>query len=222
MERQTGKPIDVQKEKKKRKKKSLNLGKVFKDGIFSNNPVFVQMVGMCSVLAISSSLSNAIGMGVAVIFVLTLSNLVISLLRNFIPDEVRIPAFIVVIASFVTVVQMIIKAYLPSLDQSLGIFIPLIVVNCIILARAEGFASQQSPIASIVDGLGQGLGYTIAISILATIRELFGNGTLLDNRIIPEDYTIGFFIQPASSFIILGIMFAVVAAISNKKKNSNN
>lgn len=219
MERQTGKPIDVQKEKKK-KEKSVNLGKVFKDGIFSNNPVFVQMVGMCSVLAISSSFSNAIGMGAAVIFVLTLSNLVISVLRNFIPDEVRIPAFIVVIASFVTMVQMIIKAYLPALDQSLGIFIPLIVVNCIILARAEGFASQQGPIASIVDGIGQGLGYTIAISILAAIRELFGNGTLLDNRIIPEDYTIGFLIQPASSFIILGIMFAVAAAISNKKKNN--
>ena len=218
MERQTGKPIDVQKEK--RKKKSVNLGKVFKDGIFSNNPVFVQMVGMCSVLAISSSLSNAIGMGAAVIFVLTLSNLVISVSRNFIPDEVRIPAFIVVIASFVTMVQMIIKAYLPALDQSLGIFIPLIVVNCIILARAEGFASQQGPIASIVDGIGQGLGYTIAISILAAIRELFGNGTLLDKRIIPEDYTIGFLIQPASSFIILGIMFAVAAAISNKKKNN--
>lgn len=117
-------------------------------------------------------------------------------------------------------VQMIIKAYLPALDQSLGIFIPLIVVNCIILARAEGFASQQGPIASIVDGIGQGLGYTIAISILAAIRELFGNGTLLDNRIIPEDYTIGFLIQPASSFIILGIMFAVAAAISNKKKNN--
>ena len=218
MERQTGKPIDVEKEK--RKKNTPNLIKVFKDGIFSNNPVFVQMVGMCSVLAISSSLSNAIGMGAAVIFVLTLSNLVISLLRNFIPDEVRIPSFIVVIASFVTMVQMIIKAYLPALDQSLGIFIPLIVVNCIILARAEGFASKYGPIASIVDGLGQGLGYTIAISILATIRELFGNGTLLDNRIIPEDYTIGFLIQPASSFIILGIMFAVAAAISNKKKNN--
>ena len=220
MERQTGKPIDVQKETEKRNKNTPNLIKVFKDGIFSNNPVFVQMVGMCSVLAISSSLSNAIGMGAAVIFVLTLSNLVISLLRNFIPDEVRIPSFIVVIASFVTMVQMIIKAYLPALDQSLGIFIPLIVVNCIILARAEGFASKYGPIASIVDGLGQGLGYTIAISILATIRELFGNGTLLDNRIIPEDYTIGFLIQPASSFIILGIMFAVAAAISNKKKNN--
>src|SRR5690625_2574816 len=142
MEKQTGRPIDVQKEKKKRKKDRPNLFKVFKDGIFSNNPVFVQMVGMCSVLAISSSLSNALGMGAAVIFVLVLSNLVISLLRNFIPDEVRIPSFIVVIASFVTMVQMLIKAFLPALDESLGIFIPLIVVNCLILARAEGFTSK--------------------------------------------------------------------------------
>ena len=188
--------------------------------IFVNNYVLGQFLGICPTLGVTSKVETAKGMGAAVIFVLTLSNLVISVLRNFIPDEVRIPAFIVVIASFVTMVQMIIKAYLPALDQSLGIFIPLIVVNCIILARAEGFASQQGPIASIVDGIGQGLGYTIAISILAAIRELFGNGTLLDNRIIPEDYTIGFLIQPASSFIILGIMFAVAAAISNKKKNN--
>lgn len=221
MEKQTGRPIDVQKEKKKRKKNRPNLFKVFKDGIFSNNPVFVQMVGMCSVLAISSSLSNALGMGAAVIFVLVLSNLVISLLRNFIPDEVRIPSFIVVIASFVTMVQMLIKAFLPALDESLGIFIPLIVVNCLILARAEGFASKQGVVASVVDGFGQGLGYTVAISILAAIRELFGNGTLLDMRIIPEDFTIGFLVQPASSFIVLGMMFAVAAAISNRKKSNN-
>lgn len=221
MEKQTGRPIDVQKEKKKRKKNRPNLFKVFKDGIFSNNPVFVQMVGMCSVLAISSSLSNALGMGAAVIFVLVLSNLVISLLRNFIPDEVRIPSFIVVIASFVTMVQMLIRAFLPALDESLGIFIPLIVVNCLILARAEGFASKQGVVASVVDGFGQGLGYTVAISILAAIRELFGNGTLLNMRIIPEDFTIGFLVQPASSFIVLGMMFAVAAAISNRKKSNN-
>ena len=221
MEKQTGRPIDVQKEKKKRKKNRPNLFKVFKDGIFSNNPVFVQLVGMCSVLAISSSLSNALGMGAAVIFVLVLSNLVISLLRNFISDEVRIPSFIVVIASFVTMVQMLIKAFLPALDESLGIFIPLIVVNCLILARAEGFASKQGIVASVIDGFGQGLGYTVAISILAAIRELFGNGTLLDMRIIPEDFTIGFLVQPASSFIVLGMMFAVAAAISNRKKSNN-
>ncbi|MDO4673153.1 MAG: electron transport complex subunit RsxE, partial [Porphyromonadaceae bacterium] len=157
MERQIEKPVE---EKKEVKKNKIDYGKIFKDGIFANNPVFVQMVGMCSVLAISSSFSNALGMGAAVIFVLTMSNIVISLLRNFIADEIRIPAFIVVIASFVTIVQMVIKAYLPALDESLGIFIPLIVVNCIILARAEGFASQNGLLPSIVDGIAQGLGYT--------------------------------------------------------------
>lgn len=179
------------------------------------------MVGMCSVLAISSSLTNAIGMGIAVIFVLTMSNLVISLLRNFIEDEVRIPSFIVVIAGFVTIVQMLIKAYSPALDKSLGIFIPLIVVNCIILARAEGFASQNGPLESIVDGISQGLGYTIAISILASIRELFGSGTLFGARIIAKEYTIGFFLQPASSFILLGLLFAGFAALTSKKKKAN-
>lgn len=200
------------------KNNKVSLGKVFNEGLFSNNPVFVQMVGMCSVLAISSNLKNAIGMGLSVTFVVTCSNLVISLLRNFIRDEIRIPAFIVVIASFVTIVQMAIKAYLPDLDKALGIFIPLIVVNCIILARAEGFASTNTPLASIVDGLGQGLGYTLAISLLAVFRELFGAGTLFDKRIIPEAYTIGFLQQPASSFILLGAMFAVIAYYSRKKQ----
>lgn len=218
MERQIDQPI----KKEKKVKKKVNYGKIFKDGIFSNNPVFVQLVGMCSVLAISSSLTNALGMGAAVIFVLTMSNIVISLLRNFISDEIRIPSFIVVIASFVTIVQMVIKAYLPSLDESLGIFIPLIVVNCIILARAEGFASKNGVLPSIVDGLSQGLGYTIAISALAIVREVLGAGTLLGMSLIPDEYTIGFLQQPASSFIVLGMMFAGVTAISNKKKAKND
>lgn len=218
MERQIDQPI----KKEKKVKKNVNYGKIFKDGIFSNNPVFVQLVGMCSVLAISSSLTNALGMGAAVIFVLTMSNIVISLLRNFISDEIRIPSFIVVIASFVTIVQMVIKAYLPSLDESLGIFIPLIVVNCIILARAEGFASKNGVLPSIVDGLAQGLGYTIAISALAIVREVLGAGTLLGMSLIPDEYTIGFLQQPASSFIVLGMMFAGVTAISNKKKAKND
>lgn len=208
------KQVEVKKEKKTPK---ANLGKVFGDGIFSNNPVFVQTVGMCSVLAISSSLTNAIGMGISVIFVVVMSNLVISLLRNFISDEIRIPAFIVIIAGFVTIVQMLIKAYLPALDESLGIFIPLIVVNCLILARAEGFASQNGPVASIIDGIGQGLGYTLAISLLAFFRELFGAGTLFGARIISEAYTIGFLQQPASSFIILGMLVAGFNAIKRAK-----
>lgn len=208
-------------EKQKANKPKVNYGKIFTDGIIKNNPVLVQMVGMCSVLAISSSLINAVGMGVSVTFVLVMSNLVISLLRNFISDEIRIPSFIVVIAGFVTIVQMLIKAYAPALDKSLGIFIPLIVVNCIILARAEGFASQNGPIPSIVDGISQGLGYTIAISILAFFRELLGSGTLFGIGIIPEEYTIGFMLQPASSFIVLGIIYGAFNAIMNRKKKVN-
>ena len=205
-------------EKQNKSKPKVNYGKIFTDGIIKNNPVLVQMVGMCSVLAISSSLTNAVGMGASVTFVLVMSNLVISLLRNFISDEIRIPAFIVVIAGFVTIVQMLIKAYAPALDKSLGIFIPLIVVNCIILARAEGFASQNGPIPSIVDGISQGLGYTIAISILAFFRELLGAGTLFGVGIIPEQYTIGIMRQPASSFIVLGMIFAAYHAIADKKE----
>lgn len=208
-------------EKQKENKPKVNYGKIFTDGIIKNNPVLVQMVGMCSVLAISSSLTNAVGMGVSVTFVLVMSNLVISLLRNFISDEIRIPSFIVVIAGFVTIVQMLIKAYAPALDKSLGIFIPLIVVNCIILARAEGFASQNGPIPSIVDGISQGLGYTIAISILAFFRELLGSGTLFGIGIIPEEYTIGFMLQPASSFIVLGLIYGAFNAIMNRKKKAN-
>ena len=208
-------------EKQKANKPKVNYGKIFTDGIIKNNPVLVQMVGMCSVLAISSSLINAVGMGVSVAFVLVMSNLVISLLRNFISDEIRIPSFIVVIAGFVTIVQMLIKAYAPALDKSLGIFIPLIVVNCIILARAEGFASQNGPIPSIVDGISQGLGYTIAISILAFFRELLGSGTLFGIGIIPEEYTIGFMLQPASSFIVLGLIYGAFNAIMNRKKKVN-
>ena len=208
-------------ENQKANKPKVNYGKIFTDGIIKNNPVLVQMVGMCSVLAISSSLINAVGMGVSVTFVLVMSNLVISLLRNFISDEIRIPSFIVVIAGFVTIVQMLIKAYAPALDKSLGIFIPLIVVNCIILARAEGFASQNGPIPSIVDGISQGLGYTIAISILAFFRELLGSGTLFGIGVIPEEYTIGFMLQPASSFIVLGLIYGAFNAIMNRKKKVN-
>lgn len=212
MEQQIDRPIESKKAPKE------NLAKVFIEGLFANNPVFVQTVGMCSVLAISSSLTNAIGMGVSVTFVVVMSNLVISLLRNFISDEIRIPAFIVIIAGFVTIVQMSIKAYLPALDESLGIFIPLIVVNCLILARAEGFASSHGPFSSIIDGIGQGLGYTLAISTLAFFRELLGAGTLFGIRLIPETYTIGFLQQPASSFIVLGMLVAAFNAISKKRK----
>lgn len=219
MEQQIDRPfVDENTKVDSKRKQKVNLGKVFSDGIFKNNPVFVQLVGMCSVLGVSSTMKNAIGMGLSVIFVIVMSNLVVSLLRNFIKDEIRIPAFIVIIAGFVTIVQLVLKAYVPSLYKSLGIFIPLIVVNCVILARAEGFASKNGPIASIVDGFGQGLGYTLAISVLAFVRELLGAGTVFGKTIIPAEYTIGFLQQPASSFIVLGLLFAAYAAYTNKKE----
>ena len=219
MEQQIDRPlVDENTKVDSKRKQKVNLGKVFSDGIFKNNPVFVQLVGMCSVLGVSSTLQNAFGMGLSVIFVLVMSNLVVSLLRNFIKDEIRIPSFIVIIAGFVTIVELVLRAYVPSLYKSLGIFIPLIVVNCVILARAEGFASKNGPVASIVDGLGQGLGYTLAISVLAFFRELLGAGTVLGKTIIPAEYTIGFLQQPASSFIVLGLLFAAYAAYTNKKE----
>ena len=219
MEQQIDRPlVDENTKVDSKRKQKVNLGKVFSDGIFKNNPVFVQLVGMCSVLGVSSTLQNAIGMGLSVIFVLVMSNLVVSLLRNFIKDEIRIPSFIVIIAGFVTIVELVLRAYVPSLYKSLGIFIPLIVVNCVILARAEGFASKNGPVASIVDGLGQGLGYTLAISVLAFFRELLGAGTVFGKTIIPAEYTIGFLQQPASSFIVLGLLFAAYAAYTNKKE----
>ena len=219
MEQQIDRPlVDENTKVDSKRKQKVNLGKVFSDGIFKNNPVFVQLVGMCSVLGVSSTMQNAIGMGLSVIFVIVMSNLVVSLLRNFIKDEIRIPAFIVIIAGFVTIVQLVLRAYVPSLYKSLGIFIPLIVVNCVILARAEGFASKNGPIASIVDGFGQGLGYALAISVLSFVRELFGAGTVFGKTIIPAEYTIGFLQQPASSFIVLGLLFAAYAAYTNKKE----
>lgn len=182
--------------------------KIFFDGIIKNNPVLIQLVGLCSVLAITTSVQNALGMGAAVIFVLLGSNVVISLLRNFIPNKVRIPAYVVIIATFVTIIKMLLEAYADAIYQSLGIFIPLIVVNCIILARAESFASKNGVLASTVDALGQGLGYTLAVVIVATIRELFGAGTILGARIIPEEFTIGIFTQAPAAFIILGLVIA--------------
>ena len=150
----------------------MSLGKVLKNGIIDDNPTFVQVIGMCPTLAVTSSAINGIGMGLSTAVVLACSNLAISLLRKVIPDKIRIPAFIVVIATFVTIVQMLLKAYVPSLDSALGLYIPLIVVNCIILARAESFASKNGPTASAVDGIGMGLGFTMALTIIGAIREL--------------------------------------------------
>ena len=188
----------------------MGIKKILKDGILTNNPVLIQLVGLCSVLGVSTTVFNGLGMGIALLSVLTLSNLVISILRNFIPDKIRIPSFIVVIASFVTVVDMIIKAYLPALYGQLGIFIPLIVVNCIILARAEGFASKFGPKESLIDVIANGIGYTLVITLLAFFRELFGAGAIFGIQLLSGNSIkpIGIIAQPPGSFLLLGFMLA--------------
>ncbi|HEY8362714.1 MAG TPA: electron transport complex subunit E [Tissierellaceae bacterium] len=199
----------------------MKLSKVFKNGIIDDNPIFVQLIGMCSTLAITTSVTNSIAMGLAVIAVLVGSNFVISLIRNVIPDKIRIPAFIVVIATFVTMVDMFMHAYAPTLYQALGIFIPLIVVNCIIFARAEAFASKNGVLASIVDGFGMGIGYTIAICVLSAIREVFGSGTFLGIRILPESYQpVGILIMPPGAFIVLGMLIGIINLARKKKASS--
>ena len=178
----------------------------------------MQMIGLCSVLAISTSVTSAIAMGVAVTFVLICSNAVVSILRKIIPSNVRIPAFIVVIATFVTLVEMVLHAYSPAIYNALGIFLPLIVVNCCILGEAEGFAYQNKLIPSIVDGLGTGIGYLLAMLSMAVVRELFGHGTLLDKQIFPEAYPgIGILTSPAGAFILLGLLIAAYRAIMAKR-----
>ena len=195
-----------------------DLRRIFMNGIIDENPTFRMVLGMCPTLAITTAVSNGIGMGLAVTFVLVFSNLVISLLRKAIPDQIRIPAFIVVIATFVTIVQLIIKAFLPALDASLGVFIPLIVVNCIIFGRAEAFAFKNKPLPSIVDGLGMGLGFTIAITLISSVRELFGAGTLFGAQVMPAGYMpMDLLIKPAGGFIVLGLLMALMNKLLPKK-----
>lgn len=197
----------------------MNRFEIFKNGVIKDNPILVQQVGMCATLAITSSLLNGIGMGIAVIAVLTGSNIVISLLRNFIPDEVRIPAFVIIIAAFTTIIDLLMHAYTFALYQSLGVFIPLIVVNCIILARAEAFASKNGVVDSIIDGLGMGVGYLVAMILLSSIREILGNGTILGLRILPEAYEpMMVAIQPPGAFILLGLLIGFVNYLSRRKK----
>ena len=186
----------------------------FFEGLFDQNPILVQLLGTCPTLATTTSMKNGVGMGLSAAAVLVLSNLLISLLRKFIPKQVRIAAYIVIISGFVTAIELLIKAYVPALDASLGLFIPLIVVNCIILARAEADASKNPPIDSMLDGLFMGLGFTFALGLLGGIREFIGNGTLWDVKITPEAYPgISFFTQPAGAFITLGTLIAAVTAI---------
>lgn len=188
----------------------------FTKGFFKENPVFVLLLGMCPTLGVTSSAINGLGMGLATTFVLVMSNLVISLIKNLIPDKVRIPAFIVVIASFVTIVELSMQAYLPSLFESLGLFIPLIVVNCIVLGRAEAFASKNKPMASIIDGLGMGLGFAMALTMLGGIRELLGSGKIFSLSIFPEQYGSLIFVLAPGAFIVLGYLIALINRLGVK------
>ena len=205
----------------------MNFKKQLKDGFLTNNPVLVQLLGMCSVMAISTTLFNGIGMGLSVTIILICSNIVISLLRKVIPSKIRIAAYIVVIAGFVTMVDLLMQAYLPDLSESLGIFIPLIVVNCIILGRAEAFAYKNGVLASAVDGIAQGIGYTVVLIIMCVIREFLGNGTFGGGllgaegagiRILPEQFPAMMMILPVGGFLTLGVLIAVVQYFLAKRE----
>ena len=188
----------------------MNYFKIISNGIIKENPTFVLLLGMCPTLATTTSSINGMSMGLATMFVLVCSNIVVSLIKSLTPDKVRIPVFVVVIASFVTILQMCLKAYLPEINKSLGLFIPLIVVNCIILGRAEAFACKNGPVASLCDGIGIGLGFTLGLTLLGTVREFFGAGSIFGFTLLPETYNTLLFILPPGAFISLGYLIAIV------------
>lgn len=196
----------------------MGLIKIFKNGISKENPVFVQLLGMCPTLAVTTTAMDGMGMGLATTAVLLGANLVISLLRKFIPDKIRIPAFIVVIATFVTLIDMFMHAYAISLYKSLGLFIPLIVVNCLILGRAESFASKNNPVKSVVDGLGMGLGFTLALTILGVVREILGAGTVFGIELFGKVFEPALvMILPPGAFLALGVLIGLLNYMKNRK-----
>ena len=216
----------------------MNLGKQFKEGLITNNPVLVQVLGMCSTMAITTSFFNGLGMGISVLVILTLSNVIIAAIRKIIPDKIRIAMFIVVIAGFVTCVDLLIQAFVPALSESLGVFIPLIVVNCIILGRAEAFSYKNGIGASFWDGIFQGIGYTVVLLIMCVIREFLGAGTILGGlleigengltfglgtaagiRILPEQFPMGMLTLPVGGFLILACLIAAMQWALSKSKN---
>jgi len=210
---------------------NINIFKFAKEGILTNNPILIQVLGTCPALATSTTVVNGVGMGFSAMAVLIFSNLLISLLRKFIPKDIRIASYIVVISGFVSMLEMFLKAYIPSLDKSLGVFIPLIVVNCIILARAEAFASKNGVVRSVLDGFFMGLGFTAALFLLSSMREIIGSGTFMGNPVFPAEFAAKMIIMPPGAFIFLGILIALFKAIAlviNKnsgkkvKKNKKN
>ena len=195
--------------------------KLIYNGVIKENPALILMLGMCPTLAVTTSASNGFGMGVSTMAVLIFANLLISLLRKIIPDAVRLPAYIVVVASLVTVVEMLTQAYLPSLYESLGLYIPLIVVNCIILGRAEAFASKNTPVASVFDGIGMGLGFTAALVIIGLLREFIGNGAVFGIQVLPESYPgIGIFTKAPGAFMVMAFVVAVMNKMNIKTRAS--
>ncbi|MGL5013744.1 MAG: electron transport complex subunit RsxE [Bacteroidales bacterium] len=191
--------------------------KLLTNGLLKENPVFVLLLGMCPTLGTTSSAINGLGMGLATAFVLICSNVVVSLVKGFIPDKVRIPSFIVIIATFVTMVELMMQAYIPSLYASLGLFIPLIVVNCVVLGRAEAFAAKNNPFDSMIDGVSMGLGFTLALTMLGGVREFFGTGKIFDLTIFPESFGALVFVLAPGAFIALGYLIAAI----NKFKANN-
>ena len=205
----------------------MNIKKQFKEGLITNNPVLVQLIGMCATMAITTSLFNGVGMGLSVLIILTCCNVVVSAIRKVIPNEIRLAIFVVVIAGFVTIVDLLLQAFVPALSASLGVFIPLIVVNCIILGRAEAFSYKNGIAASFFDGIFQGVGYTVVLVIMCVIRELLGSGTfgggLLNGgngiRILPEQFPIGILTLPVGGFLVLGCLIAAMQWALSKSKN---
>ena len=197
------------------KPSGINIAKFAKEGILTNNPILIQVLGTCPTLATSTTVINGIGMGISAAAVLIFSNLLISLLRKFIPKQIRIASYVVVIAGFVTIVEMLLKAYIPALDKSLGVFIPLIVVNCIILARAEAYASQNDPLSSVLDGVFMGLGFTVALFLLGTIREILGSGTFMGMELFPVEFAVKMLVSPPGAFISLGVLIAAFKTITS-------
>lgn len=198
-------------------KKNNSVFKTFLNGLLKENPTFVLMLGMCPTLAVTTSVVNGIGMGLSTTAVLICSNMVISMLRKFIPGKIRIASYIVIVAGFVTVVEMLLNAYVPALSASLGIYIPLIVVNCIILGRAEAFASKNGVISSIFDGLGMGLGFTCSLTLIAAVREILGAGTFAGYKLFGDSFQpMSIMILPPGAFLTLGILLAVITSVSKK------
>ncbi|MCL2132038.1 MAG: electron transport complex subunit E [Lentimicrobiaceae bacterium] len=195
----------------------MNKWKIFVNGVLKENPTFVLLLGMCPTLGVTTSAFNGLGMGLATAFVLILSNMLISALKDLIPSTVRIPAFIVVIASFVTIVDLLMQAYLTSLHAQLGLFIPLIVVNCIVLGRAEAFASKNGIFNSAIDGLGMGLGFTLSLTLLGSVREILGTGKIFSLTIYPENYGMLVFVLAPGAFFALGLLLAIINSIKSKK-----